>query len=90
MKAHRMKHVPTGLYYQPIRHMGSNLSKNGKVYLTESHGVKSNDNKFFVYSYCYCKVITQTKDKLDWVKSYSSSELKAVTNINDWIKEEVK
>lgn len=90
MMPYRMKHIPTGLYYQPIRHRGSNLSKNGKVYLTESHGIKSHNHKFYVYSFCDCAVVKQTRDKLDWVKSYPGSELRAETNISDWVKEEVK
>lgn len=33
IKAYKIKHIPTGLYYQPaIR--GNNLSKTGKVYQT--------------------------------------------------------
>lgn len=33
---YRVKHVPTGLYYKPIGGSMSNLSKTGKVYMTES------------------------------------------------------
>lgn len=29
---YRIKHIPTGLYYQPRKYRGNNLSKNGKVY----------------------------------------------------------
>lgn len=36
---YRVKHVPTGLYYQPQRHHGSNLSTRGKVYQTAKHGL---------------------------------------------------
>lgn len=36
MKAYRLKHIPTGLYYQPSK-SGNNLSKRGKVYLTKSN-----------------------------------------------------
>lgn len=36
MKAYRLKHIPTGLYYQPSKG-GNNLSKRGKVYLTKSN-----------------------------------------------------
>lgn len=31
---YRIKHIPTGLYYQPRKYRGNNLSKNGKVYHT--------------------------------------------------------
>lgn len=29
---YRLKHLPTGLYYQPNKYRGSNLSKKGKIY----------------------------------------------------------
>lgn len=29
---HRIKHMPTGLYYQPHKHRGHTLSRKGKVY----------------------------------------------------------
>lgn len=36
MKAYRLKHIPTGLYYQPSKG-GNNLSERGKVYLTNAN-----------------------------------------------------
>ena len=36
MKPYRLKHHPTGLYYQP----NSGLSKKGKIYQTESNALK--------------------------------------------------
>ena len=41
MKAYRIKHIPTGLYYKPSNGM-SNLSEKGKVYLTNSCGLLKN------------------------------------------------
>lgn len=38
MKAYRLKHIPTGLYYQPTKG-SSNLSKQGKVYLTNANAL---------------------------------------------------
>lgn len=36
MKPYRIKHKNSGLYYQPVRgRIKSNLSKNGKVYITK-------------------------------------------------------
>lgn len=35
MKPHRVKHIPTGLYYKPYG-SNSNLSAVGKVYLNNS------------------------------------------------------
>jgi hypothetical protein len=35
MRPYRVRHIPSGLYYQPARgYRKSNLSKQGKVYLT--------------------------------------------------------
>ena len=36
MKPYRVKHVPSGLYYQPTKD-GNNLSKQGKVYFTSQN-----------------------------------------------------
>ena len=33
----KIKHIPSGLFYQVGRHMGSNLSKTGKVYSKIGH-----------------------------------------------------
>ncbi len=30
----RIKHIPTGLYFQPHKHRGNHLSKIGKIYAT--------------------------------------------------------
>lgn len=35
---YRIKHKPTGLYFKPIG-SESNLSKNGKLYMTGTHGL---------------------------------------------------
>lgn len=36
MRPYRIKHKPTGLYYQPIAN-GNNLSERGKIYLTNNN-----------------------------------------------------
>lgn len=38
MKPHRIKHIPTGLYYKPFGNT-SNLSKTGKVYLNNTNSL---------------------------------------------------
>ena len=39
--AYRLRHIPTGLFYQPVKgrwqHQATNLSKRGKVYLTKNY-----------------------------------------------------
>lgn len=58
MDLYRIKHKPTGLYYQPIRN-GNNLSKHGKVYLTRGNPLYKNYNRdyiliqFYKYSQIY-------------------------------------
>lgn len=34
---YRIKHIPSGLYYQPHKHRGNNLSKTGKIYARISY-----------------------------------------------------
>lgn len=36
MKPYRIKHKPTGLYYKPLAR-GTNLSKQGKIYVTSNN-----------------------------------------------------
>lgn len=91
---YRLKHVPTGLYYQPHKHRGSNLSKRGKVYQTKVHGLSSTmRNKESTFS-VYCEkdsiVYRQTKDILNYSECrWSYNQMKAETNISDWIIEDI-
>lgn len=47
MKPYRIKHKPTGLYYQPTVN-GNNLSKKGKVYLTNNSILKGRNTFIFI------------------------------------------
>lgn len=48
MKAYRLKHISTGLYYQPSSG-GSNLSKHGKVYLTKQNPLIQNRGMDYIW-----------------------------------------
>lgn len=99
---YKLKHIPTGLYYQPHKHGGSNLSRRGKVYQTATHGLSSamrNYNKnpeiksnsiFFVYCKQNSTIHKLTNDILDWVDcSWAYNQIKAETKIHDWVIEEI-
>lgn len=47
MKSYRIKHKPTGLYYQPTVN-GNNLSKTGKVYLRNNSVLNGTDTFIFI------------------------------------------
>lgn len=49
MKPYRIKHKASGLYYQPITINGNNLSKTGKVYLTDDN-ILNGIGKFLLIS----------------------------------------
>lgn len=103
---YKLKHVPTGLYYQPHKHRGSNLSKRGKIYQTATHGLSSSfkerdrykertgiDKEFEFTVYCAEDGVVHrmTKDLLKWeTYKYAYGQVRAETNVNDWIIEEVK
>ncbi len=92
---YRLKHVPTGLYYQPHKHRGSNLSKRGKVYQTKTHGLsstyRSKEKTFKVYCEKDSIVYKQTKDILSYKECrWSYNQMETETNIIDWIIEEIK
>ncbi len=62
---YKLKHIPTGLYYQPHKHRGSNLSKTGKVYCGKTHGLsgefrnlKNNPYGDYIY-YAYADKTTK-------------------------------
>ncbi len=94
MKPYKMKHVPTGLYFQPHKHRGSHLSKNGKIYQTKSNGVETGN-----YGYKTFRIVCQkdsqihklTKDILNWDEGhrYSYGQIYAETEFTDWVKEEI-
>lgn len=48
MKPHRVKHIPTGLYYKPYG-SNSNLSAVGKVYLNNSDPYNVNNGEDSIY-----------------------------------------
>lgn len=94
MKPYKLKHVPTGLYYQPHKHRGSNLSKRGKIYQTNTHGLSSAFNNgysvFRVFVEKDSTIHKLTKDVFAWVEcSYSGNQLRADTLTKDWVKEEI-
>ena len=88
MKIYKLKHIPTGLYYQPHKHRGSNLSKKGKIYQTSLNGLSSAiRNKSIIFTvYCEKDSIIHkiTKDILNWVETLSYNQIKAQTLITDW------
>lgn len=48
MRAYRIKHIPTGLHYQPAKG-GSNLSERGKVYLTNANPLSYNRGSDYIW-----------------------------------------
>ena len=92
MKPYKMKHIPTGLYYQPIKHRGSNLFKKGKIYQTKTNGITSTlKEEVYVYAFKNSSVINNTKHILSWEEPqmYSGDQLRAKTYISDWVIENV-
>lgn len=87
---YKMKHIPTGLYFQPHKHRGSHLSKSGKVYQTNSNGVETGNYGHKYFTVC-CEVNSRihksTEKILQWVPGYSRNQLQACTNFEDWERE---
>lgn len=93
-KPYRLKHVPTGLYFQPHKHRGSHLTKRGKIYQTRlnafSYSGYNPPTTFTVYAEADSKIYRETKDTLPWQEAkYSYNQVKAVTNLSDWIQEKI-
>ena len=91
MKPYKLKHKPTGLYFQPIKHRGSNFSKLGKIYQTKTNilnlGYYSDESPrgiLDIYAHEDTIVYKQTKDILNWQQSHSKTQYKVETNVDDW------
>lgn len=101
IKPYRLKHKPTGLFFQPHKHRGSHLSKKGKIYQNSVHGLTSafktamhKDNldvaKFSVCCEKGSRIHKSTKDIVIWHEiSYSRNQLRTLTLLQDWIVEEI-
>ena len=96
MKPYKLKHVPTGLYYQPYKHKGSNFSKRGKIYQTKVnililgyYSDKSPRKSLWIFVYKNTLIYKEFKDKLKWVETADKQQYKVETNIDDWIIEEI-
>ncbi len=68
MKPYRLKHKPSGLYYQPSKG-GNNLSTKGKVYLTNVNGLSSQRDPMYISVMKDSIAHKKTKDILPWEKS---------------------
>lgn len=91
---YKLKHIPTGLYYQPHKHSGSNLSKRGKIYQTNTHGLsncfKNNRTSFDVYCEEGSVVHRITTNLIAWEKCRCKyRQLLGKTLVKDWIVEPV-
>lgn len=62
MKAYRVKHIPTGLYYQP-RNGHNNLSPKGKVYNT-NNSIFSGQKSIRISIKSHSKIYKEFKDVL--------------------------
>lgn len=99
MKPYKLKHIPSGMYYQPHKHGGSNLSEKGKVYQSGTHGLseafrrmeRNPDNDTFkVWVKRNSRVHLKLKD-WTWIEGkYSKDQLYSVTKVMDWKREELK
>lgn len=98
---YRLKHIPTGLYYQPHTHRGNNLSKKGKIYQSNTHGLSTAFKYAEHYKDLETRIFTiyvtedslihkQTKDILIYRNNASGyKNLATDTRLKDWIKEEI-
>lgn len=100
MKPYKLKHVPTGLYYQPYKHKGSHLSKRGKIYQTQlnilsSSSYSNGGNELVILCEYGSQVYELTKNILNWSEANRSycgnkyGQVRCTTLVSDWVKEEI-
>lgn len=95
MKPYKLKHVPTGLYYQPKKSGGSNFSKRGKIYQTKTNILSmayyadgGKRDVLPIYTDKNTLIFKEFKDVLIWKES-RYDEYVTITNSDDWIIEEI-
>lgn len=87
---YRIKHIPTGLYYQPKQSSG-NLSKIGKIYRTLGYAKNSvgSSKKVTISVKINSAVYKQTKDLIKYTKStWGYNEMYYHSDITEWEFEE--
>lgn len=74
MNLYRIKHIKSGLYYQPTTKSGNNLGHTGKVYMTKTNGLSTAiDGKICIAIKKDSRAYKLTKDMIDWkVRTYQS------------------
>ena len=87
IKPYKIKHKPTGLYWQPIKSKGSHFSKRGKTnilnmgFYSDGSPRKTIDEDTLIYK--------EWKDKLVWEEGSDYKNYKTETKAEDWIIEEI-
>ena len=91
---YRLKHKPTGLYWQPHRHRGSHLSKKGKIYHTEKTalGILPKEGKTMTIQVDKNSMIyNETKTTFMYEDcKYALNQVRALTQIKDWVVEKLE
>lgn len=94
MDPYKLKHIPTGLYYQPVRGIGekmTNLSyKRGKIYETNSNSLNGSGDHLWIK--VSKKQHEEFKDYFDKLNSYISHDdsYNILCPKNDFKKEDIK
>ena len=77
MKPYKLKHVPTGLYYQPHKHRGSNLSQKGKIYQSATHWLSSAEND------AVTKIKNKTAELIDDLQAIKNDEVSKTYELSE-------
>ena len=97
MKPYKLKHIPTGLYYQPISNKGSHFSKRGKIYQTKNNILNlsyfsngSPRKEIRIEAHRDTLIYKEYKDKLIWIEPFRySDKYTTITLAEDWEIEEI-
>lgn len=97
VRPYKLKHKPTGLYYQPKKHRGSHFSKRGKIYQTKSNilnmGYYSDGSpreKISIWAHKDTLIYKELKNRLVWAEAtWKNGEFETITLSSDWEIEEI-
>jgi hypothetical protein len=84
MEAYKIKHKPTGMFWQPHKYRGNTLSKTGKIYGKESYA-KSALKSAYVQVDKDSVVYRKTKDIISYQEcKHTYNQLIAPGSQSDW------
>lgn len=86
MKPYRIKHIKSGLYYQPVTKGGNNLGPTGKVYMSKINGLSDAiKGEICIAVKKDSRAYKLTKDVINWkTRTYQTGVISAWVPVSEF------